>query len=76
MSRGLSDFADAIAAWLCLVSVAFARKPLSMSSTIVPMDGSAELSGISGKSVQPAHRVITPLYGVLARERAQRVRGL
>jgi hypothetical protein len=39
MNGGLSDFVDVIAAWLCLVSVAFARKPLSMPSALLPHDG-------------------------------------
>lgn len=36
MTHGLSHFSGAIAAWLCLAPVAFARKPLSMPSTVAP----------------------------------------
>jgi cytochrome c oxidase subunit 2 len=34
MSHGLSNLLGAIAAWLCLAPVAFAREPLSMPSTL------------------------------------------
>lgn len=34
MSPSLSNFFGAIAAWLCLAPVAFAREPLSMPSTL------------------------------------------
>ena len=34
MRHGLSNFFGAIAAWLCLAPVAFAREPLSMPSTL------------------------------------------
>jgi heme/copper-type cytochrome/quinol oxidase subunit 2 len=34
MSHGLSNFSGAVAAWLCLAPVAFAREPLSFSSTL------------------------------------------
>ena len=34
MSHGLSNFLGAIAAWLCLVPVAFAREPLSRLNTL------------------------------------------
>jgi cytochrome c oxidase subunit 2 len=36
MSNGLSHFFGAIAAWLCLAPVAFAREPLSMPCTLAP----------------------------------------
>jgi hypothetical protein len=36
MSNGLSNFFGAIAAWLCLAPVAFAREPLSMPCTLAP----------------------------------------
>ena len=36
MSNGLSNFFRAIAAWLCLAPVAFAREPLSMRCTLAP----------------------------------------
>jgi cytochrome c oxidase subunit 2 len=36
MSHGLSTFSGAIAAWLCLAPVAFAREPLSMLGTLTP----------------------------------------
>jgi hypothetical protein len=52
MSRGLSDFVDAITAWLCFVSVAIARKPLLMPSILLPLTGSSELRRISGKTVR------------------------
>jgi heme/copper-type cytochrome/quinol oxidase subunit 2 len=41
MSRGLSNFLGAITAWLCLAPVAFARKPLSMLSTLTPASSAA-----------------------------------
>ena len=36
MNHGLSNFFGAIAAWLCLAPVAFARAPLSMPSALAP----------------------------------------
>ena len=36
MSHGFSNFLGAIAAWLCLAPVAFARDPLSVPSTLAP----------------------------------------
>jgi len=36
MRHGLSNFLGAIAAWLCLAPVAFAREPLSMPGTLAP----------------------------------------
>jgi cytochrome c oxidase subunit II len=39
MRYGLSNFLGAIAAWLCLAPVAFAREPLSMSSTLAATPG-------------------------------------
>ena len=36
MSHGISNFLGAIAAWLCLAPVAFARDPLSMPGTLAP----------------------------------------
>jgi cytochrome c oxidase subunit 2 len=34
MSHSLSSFSGAVAAWLCLAPVAFAREPLSMPNTL------------------------------------------
>lgn len=36
MSHGVSNCFGAIAAWLCLAPVVFARQPLSMPSTLAP----------------------------------------
>jgi cytochrome c oxidase subunit 2 len=36
MSHGLSNFFGALAAWLCLAPIAFAREPLSMLSNLAP----------------------------------------
>ena len=36
MSHGLPNCIGAIAAWLCLAPVVFAREPLSMPSTLAP----------------------------------------
>ena len=36
MSHGLSNCLGAIAAWLCLAPVAFAREPLSMPGSLAP----------------------------------------
>jgi cytochrome c oxidase subunit II len=36
MSHSLSNYSGAIAAWLCLAPVAFAREPLSMPITLAP----------------------------------------
>jgi heme/copper-type cytochrome/quinol oxidase subunit 2 len=41
MSHGLSSFLGAITAWLFLAPVAFARKPLSMLSTLTPASTAA-----------------------------------
>jgi hypothetical protein len=34
MSHGLSNFSGAMAAWLCLAPVAFARAPLAMPGSL------------------------------------------
>lgn len=37
MSSGLSNFFGAIAAWLCLAPIAFAREAQSMQSALAPV---------------------------------------
>jgi cytochrome c oxidase subunit 2 len=47
MRHGLSNFSGAIAAWLCLAPIAFARDPLSMPSTLAA-------------AAAPAHYIANP----------------
>jgi cytochrome c oxidase subunit 2 len=47
MNHHLSAFFGAVAAWLCLAPIAFAREPLSMPSTL-------------GPAVAPAYHIVSP----------------